>query len=267
MITLAVLLFYLLPIAACLLRLRDETTKNKSWLERWQIWALRGFRAVIWLACIWLAFDPAIGPRGIITQQFNFSLPLLSFDYLNGLAIGFLSGHFLLIRLKTSRRGVGGGLSFAQLWGQISGSLTLVVLGLVVLGLVVRNAPVIRLTNRQPLTQFGALDSLPPGGGIIVSDFTEKLLVFQAAQAGRPDRAQWLPVDIRSLPVLAYRQRLERVLPGNWLKLTNRQDLTVKEVQQMLDVVATSNRVFYLQPGSGVLFERFIHNPPVWFLN
>ena len=261
MITLAVLLFYLLPIAACLLRLRDETTKNKSWLERWQIWALRGFRAVIWLACVWLAFDPAIGPRGIITQQFNFSLPLLSFDYLNGLAIGFLSGHFLLIRLKTSRRGVGGGLSFAQLWGQISGSLTLVVLGLVVLGLVVRNAPVIRLTNRQPLTQFGALDSLPPGGGIIVSDFTEKLLVFQAAQAGRPDRAQWLPVDIRCLPVLAYRQRLERVLPGNWLKLTNRQDLTVKEVQQMLDVVATSNRVFYLQPGSGVLFERFYPQP------
>ena len=262
MITLAVVLFYLLPVAACLVHLRDEKTKNKSWLERRQIWLLRGFRAGLLLTCVWLVFDPVIGPREIITQQFDFSLPLLSFDYLNGLAIGFLAGNFLLVRLKGPRRRVRGfRLLLAQRWRLVSVSLTCALLVALVLGLMLRNAPVILLANRQPLTQFGALASLPSGGAIIVSDSPEKLAVFQAAQAGQKNHGRWLPVDTRSLPAPAYRERLERLSPGNWLTPTNRHDLTSGEMLSLLDRLAQSNRVFYLHPGFDYYFERFYQQP------
>ncbi len=49
------------------------------------------------LAFVWLAFDPVAGPRQILQSQFGVSLPLLTFDYLVALGVGFLVGNPLPI--------------------------------------------------------------------------------------------------------------------------------------------------------------------------
>jgi hypothetical protein len=78
-------LFYLIPLLACLVRLSSEETVNRSPLDQFQIWIFRGLRAGLLLLCIWLAFDPMGGARGIVRHKMNVGLPLLSLDYLCGL--------------------------------------------------------------------------------------------------------------------------------------------------------------------------------------
>ena len=93
----AVLVFYLVPTLPCLVRLRDEGNQNKPKVDRFQIWIYRALRVALLLVCLWLAFDPAVSPRQIVMRQFEVSLPLLSFDYLNALGAGFLAGSLLLV--------------------------------------------------------------------------------------------------------------------------------------------------------------------------
>ena len=264
MVAVAVLVYFLLPVVACLVRLPDEATENKSPLDQFQIWIFRGLRLGLFLTCVWLALDPANGPRGIIAKQFGFSLPLLSFDYLNGLAIGFMSGMLLSVRLNdASQRGRGFSHALTCWWTRLSIPLACSLLVIIAAGLVARNAPVITSANRQPLTQFGefARRSLPDGGGIIVSDSPEKLAVFQAAQAGRANRSRWLPVDIKAFPTPEYRAWLERMSPGILLTPTNQHELAADEMLQWLSRLAQTNRVYYLHPSFGYFFEVFYQQP------
>ena len=131
------------------------------------------------------------------------------------------------------------------------------------LGLVARNLPAITLANRHPLTQFGelALRSLPPGGGIVVSDFPEKLSVFQAAQAQHPDKSGWRAVDIKALPMPEYRSHLKRMYGGGWLATTNEDQLTSGEMLHLMDRLAQTNQIYYLHPSFGYFFELFYQQP------
>src|ERR1019366_4471671 len=81
LMTLVVVLYFLVPILPCLVRLQDRGGKNKSKVERLQMWIYRAARAGLLLACLWLAFDPSVGPQQILLRQFGIALPLLSFDY------------------------------------------------------------------------------------------------------------------------------------------------------------------------------------------
>lgn len=265
MMALVVVLFYLLPLVALLVRFGHEDTKNKSPLDRSLIWIFRGVSAGLLLVCLWLVFDPTLGPRQLMARQINVALPLLSFDYLNALGIGFLAGNLLLMlqpreeirRRRTFSRQLVAGLQRAAV-PVLTG-----LLALAGLGLVVRNLPAITLVNRHPLTKFGELElrSLPAGGGIVVSDFTEKLEVFQAAQAQHPDKSGWLPVDTQYLPAPEYRERLNRRCPGNWLAATNAQALGSGEMLQLLARLAQTNRIFYIHPSFGYFFELFYAQP------
>jgi len=248
-----------------LLRFRNEDTKNKSKLERAILWFFRGVRAEVLLVSIWLVFDPTFGPRQLLARQMNLSLPLLTFDYLNALGIGFLAGNLMLIfqpRHKLRRR-----RKFGQnvvVWlerAAVPAMTTLLVL--VVLGLGARNLPGITLANRQPLTQFGELmlRSLPPGGGIVVSDFPDKLAVLQAALAQHPDQSDWLPVDIKALPEPEYRARWEHLHGRHWLASTNTHKLAPGEMISVMDQLAQSNRVFYIHPSFGYFFEFYYQQP------
>jgi tetratricopeptide (TPR) repeat protein len=260
-----VLIFYLVPVLACLVRLPDEETKNKSALDRFQIWFMRALRAVLMAFSVWLAFNPVIGPRGILTHQMNFALPLLSFDYLNGLAAGFLAGNLLLIYRKNESpaRRVRAGARLAQGLESAAFPVVSAMMLLTTLGLIALNGPAITLANREPLSQFGelALRSLPPGGGMVLSDNPGKLAAFQAAQARHPGARDWLAVDVRSLPAPEYREKLERQRPGLWLQSINRHTLSPLEMAQLAGGLLRSNRVFYLQPGFGYLFEFFYLEP------
>ena len=261
----ALLLYFLVPTLPCLVGLQDRGIKNKSKVERFQMWIYRASRVGLLLACLWLAFDPSIGPQQILLRQFGISLPLLSFDYLNALGIGFLAGNLLFVsQIRPERRA----RSFPQKinsWLRHSApTLAAIASGLIVIGLVARNAPAILSANRLPLENFGALavNSLPDGGGIVLGDDVSKLAVFQAALSHKSENRRWQVVDLKSLPFSEYRDALERRQPIGWLTAQNRHELKPVETLRLLNQLARTNRIFYLQPTPGqYLFEEFYPQP------
>ncbi len=212
---------------------------------------------------VWLAFNPLVGLRQILAERLKWPLPLLSLDYLNGLGVGFLAAHLLLMQRDESARRRGIGRQPTQWLEWLSTPAIYCLLLLALLGLVLRNTPGILSTNRHPLTQVGelALKSLPPGGGVVLADSPDRILVFQAAQALHADSSDWLPVDVQALPGADYRAYLDRKRPGLWLVSTNRHDLVPQEMLLLLDKLTQTNRVFYLHPSFGYFFESFFLRP------
>ena len=264
-----VVLFYLLPVLPCLIRLPDEGGYHKSLAARMQILVCHVSYAFLLLACLWLAFYPAIGLQQIMLRQLDYSLPLLSFDYLTALGAGYFAGYFMLVFGANLREQYRENPQFKKppftpRWLRRSVPPFLRALpALVAGGLIFKNAPAVTLVNRQPLQSFGdlAVRSLPAGGGIVLSDDPQKLFVFQAALTRHFDRRHWLPVDTRSLPDPEYRAQLERKCPVGWLTGTNRHKLNPPEMILLLDHVARTNHLFYLHPSVGYFFERFYLQP------
>jgi tetratricopeptide (TPR) repeat protein len=264
LVTLAILLFYLIPLLAILARYGNEATKNKSPLDRMLIWVFRSVRVGLLLFCVWLAFNTNFGPRQIAAQQIHVGLPMLTFDYLNALCLGFLAGNFLLIpRREESLRRQKLGRRLTRFMERATAPLLTTLLAVIMLGLGMRNLPAIVLVNRQPLVQFGefALHNLPPGNGILISDNPEMLEVFQAAQAQSRDKQEWLPLDTLSLPLPEYRARLQRRHAGNWLTSTNRLELPPEDMLKLVYGLTQTNPVFYLHPSFGYFFE-FLYQQP-----
>lgn len=267
LVSLAVILFFLVPLVACLVRLNDEETGNKPSVDRFQIWLFRGLRGILLLLCLWLALDPEIGPRQLVAQKLNLSLSMLSLDYLNGLAVGFLAGNLLLmirnVRSHHQPRHPQFGQRFEQGLGRMMIPVMLVLAAAMVLALVWRNASAIAQANRQPLAQYGELAwrSLPPGGGILLADYPDKLAVFQAAQARHGGQPGWLTVNTQYLPDRCYREHLARQQPGPWCSATHQNDLSPAEVLHLVGSLVQSNRVFYLHPSFGYLFEVYYLEP------
>ena len=94
LLTLVLLFYFLLPVLAYGVRIKNEAATVFG-VERMQVRIFRTLRAGLLLACLWLAFDPEVGPRKIILKQFGLSLPLLTFDYLLVLGTAFLAGSLL----------------------------------------------------------------------------------------------------------------------------------------------------------------------------
>ncbi len=263
LLAVVVVIYYLVPTLPCLVHLRDEGTHNKSGVDRFQVWLYRSLRVGLLLACFWLAFDPVTGPRQLVQHQFGATLPLLSFDYLTALGAAFLLGNLLLITQhpvveEWHRR------SQSKIpWRKLAVPCAAGILALLVATLAARNAPAILRANIiHPLQRFGelAVKSLPAGHGVVLSDLPQKLAVFQAVLSRR-DAANWLPVDTRALPTVAYRAQLERRLPAGWLTESNRHELTPLETSRLLEHVAQTNRLFYLHASYGYFFERFYLEP------
>ena len=263
LLTMVVLFYFLLPISVLVVRLRDEGTKNKSGVDRFQIWIYRSLRFCLLLVCWWVTFDPTIGPRQIVQDQMYFSLPLLTLDYLNALAAGFLFGNLLLISQPVADRD---GLRRSRnkfRWKQFVVPVGIAGIVLIATGLFIRNARAIWRLNFHPLEDFGrlAVKSLPAGHGVVLCDFSERLCVFEAALASRHEAADWLAVDTKELPTVAYRARLERRQPAGWLTDKNRHELTPLETLRLLEQAAQANRMFYLHPSYGYFFEAFYLEP------
>ena len=266
-VVLAVAICFVLPALPLLIRMRDKGTRNDqgmhniSRVDRSELWIYRGLRVGLLLACFWLAFDPGPGARQML-HHFGIGLPLLTFDYLNALAAAFLMGNLLLISqaaVPTRRRRSRNKIS----WRRLPVPIAAAVLAVVALALAVRNLPAIWRVNHHPVEQFGdlAVTSLPAGRGVVLSDYPDKLLVFQAALAHGHRTADWLAVDTRALPTVQYRARLEQRLPAGWLTDQTRHELTLVETRRLLEQVARTNRLFYLHPSFGQFFEGFYLEP------
>ena len=260
-LALAVAVYFLVPMLSCLARFGDEGTYSKTQADRLVLWIYRSLRVLLLLACLWLAFDPAIGPRQIVQHQFGISLPMLTFDYLDALGAGFLAGNLLLIALVMVPRRK---YTRARIrWRRLAVPFATGWLVLIVAGLAARNFPAILHLKFHPLQRFGelAVESLPAGRGVMLSDQPQKLAVFQAALSHHRNRADWLAVDTQALPTVGYRARLERRQPVGWLTDENRHQLTPLEIKQLLEQIARTNRLFYLHPSYGYIFERFYLEP------
>ena len=265
LILLALVLYYLLPIVACLVRFGGDPLTHKSAVDQFQIWLFRGLRTVLLLVCVWLAFDPISGPHGILLGKLSLAQPLLSFDFLNGLGAGFLAGNLLLMwQPKTGTMPhYQPGMALLAGLERLARPAVLVLALLVAGGLMARNLGAVTFVNRHPLSEFGevVLRNLPEGGGVVLSDSPERLKVFQAAQAESNRKTAWLAVDTGSLPSPKYRERLDHIRPGLWLLDTNRSTLAPKEMVRLLHSLTHNNRVFYLHPSFGYYFESFYLAP------
>ena len=232
-----------------------------------EIWFFRGLCAVLFLASLWLAFDPTTGLRQIIFHQLGISMPLLAFDYFNALGAVFLIGSFLLAAQNEPppvNTGIPWRKRLAKIpWRQLSIPITAAYLILVTVGLAKRNAPAIFSSNTHPLQHFGelALASLPTGHGAMLSDQPQKLSIFQAALAQSPKALDWQAVDTRLLPLVSYRAGLQHRQPIGWLTEETQHYLSLSEIIQLLEQIAQTNRLFFLNPSSGALFERFYQEP------
>ncbi len=258
---LVVTLFFFVPIFPIIFRGRDEGTRHKRSFDRLMLWGDRGKKAAFLLVCVWLAFDPLVGPRWIVLQQTGIALPLLSLDYLAALCAGFLAGDLLLALLAERDRRH----HSRRFLERISRHATPILAALLIVaaaGLLVRNAPAILLANREPVAQFGelALKSLPPGGGMVLSDQPAKLQVFQATAACQGN-SRWLAVNLQRLSRWDYRQRLSKTYPGEWFTEGQPNLLNQQGVVAMAAQFARTGHVYYLEDDCGTLFDTVYLDP------
>jgi tetratricopeptide (TPR) repeat protein len=265
LLILAVLLYFLLPVLPCFVRVPNQNTENLPALDRFQIGFYRLLQAVLLAACLWLAFDPLTGPRGIVRQQLGVTMPLLAFDLVNALGIAFLAGNFLLVA-QIPQKFLPRNLpqKFISLLRQYAVILLAAISLAVFAGLVARNLPAILAFNRQPLAGFGGLmaGSLPADGGILLGDDLLKLTVVQASLAAKGNAGRWQIVNVRALSNPKYLAVLERQFPAGWTGTTQGGELQPGELLKLVDGLARTNRIFFLQPHTGnALFERLYPSP------
>jgi tetratricopeptide (TPR) repeat protein/type III secretory pathway component EscS len=257
MAALTVIIFYLIAILPLLM------APDKSIGKRSVVWIYRALRGSLLLVCLWLALDPVAGPREIYHKQTGMALPLTSFDYLLGLGAGLLAGNLLLGFLARSVRCYNRGDIMEVFMMRAAPPLAVLLFGFVTAILICRNAPAITLANRQPFMQFGelALQQLPPGGGVVLSDEPLRLWSFQAAAAVRRQSRQWVALDIRDLPDPVYRREVALNHPDLGLLTANQDNLRPAEMVALLYHLARSNRIYYLHPSFGYFFEYFYLAP------
>ena len=219
--------------------------------------------AVMLFVCVWVAFDPPFSPRHL-----GFGLPFLTFYYLGALSVGYYSGYFLLVfgkkinsrsrRKRTSpfesfnRVAVGGVWLFAAL------SVT---------GLAYKNAPQIRGANDDTFKTYAALTeaSLPPAGGILLSDDLLRMFFVEAALVRDGRAKDYLLLDTQSLPVPAYHRFLHEKFPGKFPDTVSAAEQTngvgPLHLIGLLATLAKTNELYYLHPSVVYYFEQFCLEP------
>lgn len=252
----AVGIFYLVPVAMLLIRLRDEGTQHKVGVDQFQVWLYRALQAGVLLACLWLAFDPVVGPQQIVLKQTGLNFPFLSLGYLLAIGAGFLAGNLMLAFLsRPAGQGYQRNGGVESLLRRITVPVFGALFGIVCAGLIFRNAPAVTLPNRLPLEQFGrlAMQSLPADQFVMLSDDPQRLFVFQAAAAN--SGRTFLPLDTRILSVPAYRRWIADRHPNAILAAAPTNNLNPGESLLLMSQMSRSNQVFYLHPSFGHFFE------------
>ena len=264
MLTLTVLLFFLLPILACFVRIKNEASPNVFGVDRAQVWIFRVLRLGLLGACLWLAFDPNAAPRRIIQDQLHVSMPLLTFDYLLALGAAFLMGS-LLFASQVPPRGrtntpVKKAVKFLRRFALIGCAAASV---LFVAALAARSRQGMRFSDSGSIARSGDFISraLPAEGGLLLANDALLRLAVEASLAQRGESHRWQTVDLQQLPLAKYRAVLARESPVTW-PTNDAQDLSPNGTLQLLKQLAEKRRIFYALPEPGhFLFEQFYPTP------
>lgn len=215
------------------------------------------FHAVLLVVCLWVTLDPSFSPRQILPGA-----PLLPFYYLAALAVGYLSGYFLLVfgpRPLSRARVV---ITYP---GFVAPAVKTIVWGLAVLtvyGLVARNWPAIRISNGPMLKQYAALTAeplLPLKGAVLLSDDPRRLTLVQAYLAAQGRGRDFAFVQTGALALPDYFRFLQRQHPELWpgeIPPGVREIDDASKVRLMVKV-ASEMPVYYLHPSFGYYFEAF----------
>jgi len=233
-----------------------------------------GVHAVIFTVCVWVMFDSPFSPG-----QLSLGTPALTFYYLSALGVGYYCGYYLLVfgkKAVPTRRnpfpmpalpGKFDVFSPVIYWGTYAAA------AVAIFTLVYKNLPLIRVVNDNTLLNYAQLteQSLPPGGGILLSDAEglssssqTRTLLMQAALARSGRSQDFLVVDTKSLDWAPYHRFLHKKSPLKWPLLvgeTNMGGVSPLGVLTTLNLLSKSNTICYLNPSFGYYFELFYLEP------
>ena len=265
--------YFLLPLLPLLILIKQEAGFHESRMGRVERLAFTLVNGICLAFCLWVTLDPCFDSWVVVKRDTGIFLPLLALIYLNACATGYLMQFWLLVTTAAPEakpapeKPVLDPTRWPQ-WLRRSPRGLLLILPLLMAALLAaKNLPRIRQLNDQPLTGLAdlALRSLPPAGGVMLTDDEELLLLFKAVQAEQTDRPPCLPVNVLTLGDPGYRQKLERDAPaGNppaWLADVRGQTLDRLGVLQLLGHAVAADGVYQPHPGSGFYFELFYQQP------
>ncbi|HEY4415237.1 MAG TPA: DUF2723 domain-containing protein [Verrucomicrobiae bacterium] len=235
--------------------------------------------------CVWVMFDPAFSPHQVSLRSFPpyFAAPSLTLYYLSALGIGYYCGFFLLIfgrepiRSRRNNNRITPALPKLIMWlcPVIVGG-TFAVAAISAGLLLYKNVPIVHAVNDDTLSKYAQFttQNLPANGGILLCD-AEGMSANQAgspirtfliqAQLAREGRSKdYVVVDTQSLNWSPYHIYLHRQFPNRWPDLFKKKEavgVNPLGILGMLNLLAKSNNICYLNPSFGYYFESFYEEP------
>jgi tetratricopeptide (TPR) repeat protein len=217
---------------------------------------------IFMLFCLYVAFDPPFSPR-----QVGGNKPMLTLYYLGALSIGYFAGYFMLVfghaQFKPWHR-------YRQIRKVVNTAIVVVVwlaaIG-VPAGLVIKNLPEVRKVSSPHLTRTAesAVASLPPEGGILLSDDLIRLYTVHHALSTKGVLDRYILLDSSALQRPAYhhylRQKYGQRWPGEVGGRPLNSAIESSLLVQLAMTLAQSNRLFYLHPTYGYYLEYFYFEP------
>jgi len=253
----------LLPVLLLSIRWKSSFGDNSKLGQMLTSFMFHLVHAVIFVICLWVAFDPPFSPRHLGHGLF------LTFYYLTALAIGYFCGYFLLVFGKHATRSRSEEVRPSPL-DFLNKPVSLAVWALAILavaGLIYKNAPQIRNTNDDALKKYAALatGNLSSNGGILLADDPRLLILVQSALAREGRAKNFVPLDTHSLAYPSYHQFLHEQFPNRWPDTVRGAEITngvsPLHLIGLLAVLSKTNELYYLHPSFGYYFEEFYLEP------
>lgn len=217
--------------------------------------------------CLWVGLDAPLSPRQLpssTTWTLVLDLPYLPLYFLGALAIGYLSGYFLLVFRQVMARGrrPSALLRFAE---RLATAVLFALLVLVPVALCAKNRPALRVTNGDAWRTYAAAsaDALPKNA-VVLSDDHRRLRAVQAWLAHLGQEKDYMFLDTLSLRLPGYHRFLQREHAQRWPGKVDARRTELFEPPALLDSIsqlAQTNQIFYLHPSFGYYFEAFHLEP------
>ena len=210
---------------------------------------------LLWFgAGIWLAFDPAISPRTMVTlDSDNGSLALLTFSWVGALAVGVSAGWFLLVgtvapEKKWERQSDGfTALTRIGAWACVVGTVAIPA------ALAARNWPRVAVQNGPIISELAhdLKQSLPNRPAIVISEDPVLLSLLQAGLRQDPSAPHHLLMQTRFASFPEYRNQLKAQHMAEFPALVPfaAADYNIAGLfVDLLQKTAQEGRAFYLNP-------------------